>query len=299
METVASPFTDEAFEDVDEVLDLPNGETIKLWINQDFFGASIGSESCGATNTSLVCQGSAIPKDGFRPLFFIACGSSVATTSNPYYFSVIVGTEKKPYMCVDATDDSVTRAEWKLLGYFPSEGCTEIGDRTYKPEFCDSHPESLPPETEAPTSACEDSEDWAFVQTNGIERGCLWVSSKPYSIFREGGSRSHVRTTRHNIFTRQFEFRGRGVRQKGRCYEMGVNGFRARNACPVACGTCDCRDSQDWIYVSSPIGDEKNCEWVADRPYFDNEQKRGRCLLEGINGMLALDACPLACGTCG
>lgn len=142
METVAATLSPETDENVDEINELNAGETITLWKNNFYFGASIGSETCyrnetGSRDTlaTVACTGSSTPKDGFQPWFYITCGQNRATTMNPYNFSLFDGDDKKPYLC-DETDSSV-RATWKLLGFFDSD-CNSIDNLEYWSDFCES-----------------------------------------------------------------------------------------------------------------------------------------------------------------
>lgn len=151
VETVASAFSDVTFEDVVPIDELESGEAIKLWINSNSFGASIGSEMCANSSVDLACEGSSTPKEGFSPWFYITCGANKATTANPYHFAIFVGDKKKPYLCVDELE-VLGRAEWKLLGYFDSQ-CDVIQDREYELDIClQSEVPSTAPSTPAPTS---------------------------------------------------------------------------------------------------------------------------------------------------
>jgi hypothetical protein len=137
MESAAASLVDETYEDVLNVFDLPPGETITLWFDQDSFGASIGLESCN--NARVACLGTSVPLYGARPLFYIECGNDVVTTFDPYYFSLWEGPYRKPYLCVN--DTIMTRAEWKLLGYFPSGDCLgSLLTQRYESTFCESPP---------------------------------------------------------------------------------------------------------------------------------------------------------------
>ena len=418
MESASLPLVGETYEDVTEISYMPDGETIKLWMNDEFFGASIGAEPCGAQEATLACEGKSLPTDGFRPWFFISCGNRVVTTRDPYYFATAA---KKPYMCSDE-NNLVTRATWKLLGYFPS-ACSVIGIQDFQSGFCDlpatespttispttippttippttippttippetvapetdapetdapktDAPETQPPETEAPETEppetkppvtdapetkapeteppetkppvteapeteapeteppvtdapetevpkteppeteppvtdapkteapeteppeppetepptdapvkCENDAEWTFTLDKGQVRDCTWVAERPYG------------EDVTNIFERNNK--GKLVSGEGRCNRRGDNGFRARNACPVACGTCDCVDSQDWKFIQRN-GKERTCAWIAEKPYNDILQTRGRCFKVGVDGTTALGACPFACDTC-
>jgi len=71
--------------------------------------------------------------------------------------------------------------------------------------------------------------------------------------------------------------------------EDGVNAFEA---CPEACGTCGCAgasDSETWYHKK----ERRNCNWIAKKP-------SSRCNAEtkDASGVLAANACPMACGTC-
>jgi len=133
-EVAASPLVDETFEDVAKIEELELGEAITLWMDDTSFGASIGAEACSVSNAAVGCSGSSTPKSGSQPWFLVTCGSNTATTTDPYYFAVLVGDMKKPYLCVDETE-SLVRAKWKLLGFFDS-GCAAIGGREYQSDFC-------------------------------------------------------------------------------------------------------------------------------------------------------------------
>jgi Hint module len=154
MEDVARPLSEETFEDVAGLNDLESGQMIKLWMDFASFGASIGSRSCdNPGTTTLACTGSSTPKAGYRPWFYITCGSTKATTSDPYHFAVFEKDDifdgnfnKKPYLCTSET--SSTRADWKLLGYFGND-CSGVGGRVYQPDFCPV----VAPTTSVPTAA--------------------------------------------------------------------------------------------------------------------------------------------------
>ena len=144
MEVAASPLSRETFEDVAEVDELESGQPIKLWMDSaSSFGASIGSDSCDHPDETLACTGSSTPKSGFRPWFYITCGSERTTSVNPYHFAVFdqeTPSNKKPYLCVDESES--TRADWKLLGYFDAD-CDDIGSREYQSDFCPGPSEML------------------------------------------------------------------------------------------------------------------------------------------------------------
>jgi len=88
MESAGMNLRDETFEDVDTLTELPVGQSISLWMNSSSFGATIGNSPCQHPTGVMACSGSSTPKSGFKPWFYITCGTAMVTTSDPYHFAV-------------------------------------------------------------------------------------------------------------------------------------------------------------------------------------------------------------------
>lgn len=65
---------------------------------------------------------------------------------------------------------------------------------------------------------------------------------------------------------------------------------------PVGPPMENCVDRTNWVYEKDGV--EKNCDWVAAKPYADATQEKGRCERLGKDLTKAKEACPVACGGC-
>jgi len=84
------------------------------------------------------------------------------------------------------------------------------------------------------------------------------------------------------------------AKKSGRCKykRKDANGVNALEACPEACGTCGCAGAADSTSWHRKGKDKRGCKWVA--------KKSDRCHadMKDPSGVLAANACPMACGTC-
>jgi len=136
--TQAMPLVRKTIEDVDSIGDYANvGESISLYYGNEEFGATVGTEMCG--EKLLSCTGSSAPKSGMKPLFYITCGDQRVVTHDPYFLNKY-GSSLRPWACGGSTD-LATRPDYKMLGYFPTNGdCGDVSDLSYSETFCEPGP---------------------------------------------------------------------------------------------------------------------------------------------------------------
>eukprot|EP00521_Asterionellopsis_glacialis_P008754 CAMPEP_0195281098 /NCGR_PEP_ID=MMETSP0707-20130614/549_1 /TAXON_ID=33640 /ORGANISM="Asterionellopsis glacialis, Strain CCMP134" /LENGTH=748 /DNA_ID=CAMNT_0040339943 /DNA_START=78 /DNA_END=2324 /DNA_ORIENTATION=- len=137
-ENQAQPLITKAVEDIDNMNELPSGETITLHYSETQFSATVGdTTSCGVTGLVQTCQGSTVPKTGSKPLYYIVLDDNEGTskvTHDPYHFDQTQPQyiPLRPYFC---SSDKTIRPIYKLLGYFPTDSCA-LDQQTYMPELC-------------------------------------------------------------------------------------------------------------------------------------------------------------------
>lgn len=111
------------------------GRTVKLYKSDsgDTFGHAVADDECRPAGAMPVCEGKTTPQANWKALFEMHCGDSYAVTDDLYHFSP-AGPPYRSYVC-DGMEG--TRPVWTLLGYFPSDSCSEIAtDYQYNPEYC-------------------------------------------------------------------------------------------------------------------------------------------------------------------
>ena len=99
-----------------------------------------------------------------------------------------------------------------------------------------------------PTSRCEDDDDWLYDGKDG--RGCAWIAEKTSRCDGKDGAREACPATcgecepacedDETWFSKKSSNNCRWVAEKpdSRCSKKSNDKVKAKDACPVACGTC-------------------------------------------------------------
>merc|ERR1712226_272515 len=127
----ANLLVEDSYQEKFDLGDMP-GRKVRLFAleGRAKFSATVNSISCGRGEE--ICSGLTTPQVGYRPLYYVECGSTRYTGSDPYALSP----QGPPFQAYVCQNDPAVVPKWDLLGWFVEGVCDSLTYSEYDDHLC-------------------------------------------------------------------------------------------------------------------------------------------------------------------